>query len=645
MAQYRLDMTFCRLPFKRCLGWLCWSVWLLVLVFPILPAADTWWHLASGRYLLAHGWLPAAQDPFCFGSGMETWLNHGWLAEIIYYGVSACCGLTGLYVFRSILLLAAFAVLPLALCRHNGGNCFFAALGILVLVCLAQGEAFFDARCYIFTYLLLSAELYILNRYSDAYFGRPRLCLPFLSAVIHRRYLYFRPLVPLLLLPFLTALGSNLHGGFGILLAVQGVYAFAYSFMKYKRKRAVVLWGILAVSVMLTALCNPYHANILLFPFSMLKTSVFQIGLNEWQRPRPEQMGHVAALAVVLLGGLRRWNLPQLFLGVFFLALGCTAWRHAPLVSLASVYLWVHSASAWPGFNKNRCRGCLRAAAAAFWIAVLPLSAVGAYQLGHRLIGGAQHWTMTVSMFPVGASEFLAANPQLPQNIYNPYEWGGYLEFNNYPQMRFFQDGRAHTVFSEQRYAEGLLAEYGEPWRKLLKQKGRDDLIADTPEFSQIFDKYRIDVVLTSRILGDLSARMRRLPQWTSVYQDEISEIYVRNTLLVSRGTWMFSYPLTEHNCFLKAEYLFNEGNYGEALLWAKQCVNKDKAGLRGYLLAGAAALQERRAGEGLKYSLGAFLIDYREPVLWYNLSVWADREGYCEIGRWLRRLSEACRR
>ena len=636
-------MIFNRLQLPRFLAWMCWAIWLLVLFFPILPAADTWWHLASGRWLTENGWLPAPQDPFTFGSGIDAWLNHQWLCQIFFYGVYVLAGLDGLYILRSVLLILAFAVLPLALCRHKGGNCFFAALGILVLVGLAQGEAFFDARCYIFTYLLLSAELYILNRYSDAYFGRPRLCSPFLSALIHRRYLYFRPLGPLLLLPVLTALGSNLHGGFGILLAVQGVCAFAYSFMKYKLKRAVVLWGILAASLVLTALCNPYHTDILLFPFSMLKTSVFQIGLNEWQRPQPEQMGAVAALAIVLLGGLRRWNLPQLLLGIFFLALGCTAWRHAPLVSLVSVYLWVHSASAWSGFNKNRCRGWLRAAAVVFWIAVLPLSAAGAYQLGHRWIGGAEHWTLTNEMFPREAVNFLAANPQLPRDIYNPYEWGGFLEFYAYPRVRCFQDGRAHTVFSEQRYAEGLYAEYEQPWRLVLRQHKMESLLADTPDFSKVFDKYHIDLVLSSRILGNLSERMRRLPQWTLIYSDEVSDIYVRRSRLDAQASVAFVYPLTAQACRLEAEDCLRRGSSREAYRWGCRAVGLNKADLQGYLIAAAAAWQDNRSWEGIKYSAGAFFIDYSSPVLWYNLGVWAERSGYAGTGRCLRRIADIC--
>lgn len=611
---------------KRCLFWLCWSVWLGVLFFPILPAADTWWHLASGRYLLDNGWLPEPQDPFTFGAGIAEWLNHQWLCQIIFYSVYVGLGLDGLYVLRSAVLALAFAVLPLLLNRHKGGEALVAAWGILVFVALAQGAFFFDARCYIFTYLLLSANFYCLSRYLDAQ---------------QAKFLY--------ILPFLTALGSNLHGGFGVLLAVQGVYAVSCTLRREMRRQSLALWSVLAASLLLTAIFNPYHWHILSFPFSMLEQTVFKVGLNEWQRPSLSQLGACAALAALLLFcqlfaqlfRQRTWTLPQLGVGVFFLLLGLTAWRHAPLVSLAAIYLWIERCPARPSGSVNAGASLRRWLSFGAYAAVFASLTLGAYQLGHRWIGGAQHWTMTAQMFPREAVNFISANPQLPQNIYNPYEWGGYLEFYAYPQVRCFQDGRAHTVYSEQRYAEGLYAEYDQPWRMVLRQQQMESLLADTPEFYQVFDKYHIDLVLSSRIIGNLSERMRKLPQWSLIYSDDVSDIFVRETWLETQKTVAFIYPLTVRECCRRAEDSFRAGRYSEAYNWAIQAVNRDKAGLQGYALASAAAYQTGRAWEGLKYSWGTFLIDHHSPVLWYNLGAWLDSCGYKRMGRWFHWLAE----
>jgi len=54
-----------------------------------VPAdSDTWWHLASGRYMVQEGRVPVT-DPFSHTRSGMPWIDHGWLAQLLLYGVFA----------------------------------------------------------------------------------------------------------------------------------------------------------------------------------------------------------------------------------------------------------------------------------------------------------------------------------------------------------------------------------------------------------------------------------------------------------------------------------------------------------------------------------------------------------------------------
>ena len=48
---------------------------------PILNDGDTFWHLGAGRWMIAHGAVPAT-DPFSFTFVGRPWVAHEWLSEV-----------------------------------------------------------------------------------------------------------------------------------------------------------------------------------------------------------------------------------------------------------------------------------------------------------------------------------------------------------------------------------------------------------------------------------------------------------------------------------------------------------------------------------------------------------------------------------
>src|ERR1044071_5644501 len=61
----------------------------------IFHDGDTWWHLAAGRWMLAHQAVPA-HDLFSFSFAGQPWTAHEWLAEVLMalaFGAATWSGL------------------------------------------------------------------------------------------------------------------------------------------------------------------------------------------------------------------------------------------------------------------------------------------------------------------------------------------------------------------------------------------------------------------------------------------------------------------------------------------------------------------------------------------------------------------------
>src|SRR5580700_2177547 len=70
-----------------------WTIWTPALVAlgifaltlfapQVLNDGDTWSHLATGDWILAHGAVPSV-DPFSFTMAGAPWSAHEWLAELL----------------------------------------------------------------------------------------------------------------------------------------------------------------------------------------------------------------------------------------------------------------------------------------------------------------------------------------------------------------------------------------------------------------------------------------------------------------------------------------------------------------------------------------------------------------------------------
>jgi hypothetical protein len=110
---------------------------------------------------------------------------------------------------------------------------------------------------------------------------------------------------------------------------------------------------------------------------------------------------------------------------------------------------------------------------------------------------------------PVGAVEWMRQHHPAPE-MFNPYNWGGYLVWTLWPDYRVFVDGRTDL------YGDALLRQY------LEVQLGR-------PGFQDVLAEYNVNLVLTYPDDG-LSVQLGCSVEWREVYRDEVAVIWVRET-------------------------------------------------------------------------------------------------------------------
>lgn len=469
----------------RGLTWLAALLGILGVGIQILPAADTWWHIAAGEKILEAGRL-LYRDPFSFTAGEHPWLNHEWLVELLFAQTVRWWGLPGLCLLKLILLMISGAVLPCLSHYRNGGRHDW--LWLIPLLAAACEWAFFvDARAYLITYLLLSFTVFALLE--------------------HQRTQDWRWLAPL---PLAQLVWVNSHGGFILGPAVMGVF-----FLIGPHRRTL---GAFTALTLLAAVFNPEGAEMLLFPFSLLKTDAFSVGLNEWakpdllggQLPYSIVVGFTAAVAV---WRRKHLNWALLLSTSAFLILGLKAWRHEPLAAIMLFYLL-------PTTLPDLKLGSRQTLA----VALAFLIASAAFVFGKRRIASEEQM-LGLHFFPLEATRFLAQNPDLPRRLFNPYGWGGFLLWQLPDDYKIFFDGRAHTVYPETVFRDGYFLQYGEPWLKILRKKG---LPVPSRSRSELLTDYGVDLVLTNRFQGDLTQYLADNLDWVPIFQDATSVLYLR---------------------------------------------------------------------------------------------------------------------
>jgi hypothetical protein len=281
---------------------------------------DLWGHVKFGQDILQSGSI-TSRDPYSYLTSGQMWINHEWLAEVIFAAVFVFGGSSSLILMKAGLIFLTLGLIYWHLLRH--GLSALRGGAMLMFSVLLLMPAVFSIRPHIFTYLLFVVTLLLLDQ-GDR--GRPR-------------WLWGLPIV--------FALWANLHGGFLAGLAIVIVWSFTrvavalYRARRYGSKISPTDLTLIASAVAagIAILLNPYGAE--LFHFLMQPATFIRPEISEWQPMKimsSSGITYLTFLAMAVIGCLysRREHRTAPIVILCCVALApLLAYRNGPLFGLA----------------------------------------------------------------------------------------------------------------------------------------------------------------------------------------------------------------------------------------------------------------------------------------------------------------------
>jgi tetratricopeptide (TPR) repeat protein len=513
-------------------------------VFP-LQDFDVWMHVAAGRYIAEQGHLPVTH-PFNFTAAPGGWIDQEWLSQTLLFLLYQRTGIDGL-VFLSALAGAGAVGLTLWLALRRGAD-FPVAVGLALLVVLFL-RPYLTPRPQLVTLLFLSLWAFLLGSPGARTAGATGSPRP--DEVEGRGQ--WRPT------PYILAgtmlLWANLHAGFlaGLILLglywVEAAWRWGRAAEAERRSRALDTrrLGLLLLACLLATMVNPYSWRLWTYPFTLVTMRIYMQYIEEWMRPDLSPRFwllyvYLALGSILLIRCRRSVRLVDGLLWVVFGALALSARRHialfamlsAPAVAVALSRLGLRPGQVEAGVRAERpvpaegltvLRAPVWISASGHVVVAVLLVAVGLSAMlaacPNPLRPG-----LEPRVYPVGAAQFLREHSQeLPRQLYNSYIWGGYLEWELWPQWSVFIDGEC-VVFRERVFRD---------W---------DTVYLLQPGWPEVLASYQVNCIIRDWGLEDPDPLLGT-GEWLTVYWDDVAMVVVRRSAVSPEFLASYDFSLT----------------------------------------------------------------------------------------------------
>lgn len=483
-----------------------------------VPAdSDTWWHLRSGQYIIENQTIPTT-DPFSHTRGGALWIDHGWLAQIFWYGLYAA----GSWAAMALALGALVAIAFWFVWKQIEANLFVAALAMILGAIVSS--VIWAARPQMVSFVLTAVVAYLLHRFKRQD-GR---LLPWL--------------------PLVMLLWVNIHGGFaiGFMLMVAYVLGEAVNNITAHKEDPVLNWSqikhlllVMGISLAVVVI-NPHTWRMWLYPFQTVGIGALREFIQEWQSPNfhlpyVQPFALMLLLVVATLARANRradwtdlalvamWAFWALFaarnIAIFGLVVTPTLARYADLAWAAQWQTWGYqrvpfgqtqgvssqkpAVSGQPSAVSGRRSGIILN-----WV-LLSLIVVAALIKISLPLTPQANLKVEQETLPFEAVEFLRRE-QPAGPMFNSYNWGGYLIFKLWPNYPVYIDGRTDLYDDAfiRRYLDVMVANNG--WQQTLDDDGINLVFIES---NSVLAKF-----------------LRQNSGWTEIYNNEMAAIFTRNS-------------------------------------------------------------------------------------------------------------------
>jgi hypothetical protein len=449
-------------------------------------------HLTIGSVIINTRQIPTG-DLFSHTLPNAPVVLHEWLSEVVFAAANGAAGLNGVAWLTAAIIAGTYTIIAYAL-RDSGVRALVALGG--AFTAFIAGSIHTLARPHIFTALFFAAFLLVIERYRRS--GNLRL---------------------LALLPPLMIVWANLHGAgliFGLILI--GLYV-AGAVLERNRQSAIEL-AALWVVVLLASLINPAGLQLLTHTSGFLGSRFILDITTEYQSPNFHAANTWVFAILIALSLTMGWRGTQklgwtnLVLLVSWTLFGLYTARNIPLYALVAINVLAPIADTWireapPALNRfvDRFEANARLASGWVWAVVVVVVLIALEVNGAKLDLWRKGNTFDANIFPIAAVDAIKNSPP-DGNVFNDFNWGGYLLYRLWPEKKIFIDG--FTDF----YGEQLTREY-------LK------IVDGTPGWEQVLDQHQVQWVIVPPS-GSLADRLDHSAQWVLRYKDSTAGVWVR---------------------------------------------------------------------------------------------------------------------
>lgn len=464
----------------------------------LLGDGDTGWHIRTGEWILKNHRVPTT-DLFSYTRPDAPWFAWEWLWDVLFGWLHSSFGLVAVLLASTFLLSFTFALVYRLASRACGNPVIAMAV---TLNCAFVSSVHWLARPHLVSFLFAALFLAVLERARQG----------------HYRSLW--------LLPVLTVVWANLHGGFFVGWVLVGAYAAGelpdLAFRNLKR------YSLALIACVAASVVNPYAYHLHAHIYTYFTESFHVAAIEEFQSLSfHHPAGPILALLLMLGTAAAFWHLLRkryawvlLLVGWSWLAL--FAARNIPFYAIVAAgpisaalvemvnSLAVSQTALWLA---SRARSIQRfggeiALIEAPWrlhlasIALMAFVTAICFAPAPPAAFRAQY---NPKQFPSGAIQtVLAAAPTA--RVFTGDTWGGYLIYHFYPRMRVFVDGRSDF--------------YGPRFRKdciRIWNAGRD--------WENQLNKFHVDTVLLPEN-APLTGALRESHNWRAVYDDGTATVF-----------------------------------------------------------------------------------------------------------------------
>ena len=476
----------------------------------LLSDADTGWHIRTGQWILAHGRVPD-HDIFSFTKAGQPWFAWEWLWDVIFGWLHLHWGLAAVALVNTVLLGVVF-VLVYKLSWWKSGNAL-ASIAV-TLAAVAASVSHWLARPHLTTWLFVVLFYWLLEH----------------DRAARTRALWW--------LPVLMVLWTNLHGGFVAGFLLVGAYAAgevisavveAEPGVRARAWASARRYGWIAAACAVASIINPNGLNLHVHIAKYLVDTSIQTGIAEFL---PFSFQHPMAKfveAMMLLAGVAAvWNAYRrhfvyTILLVMWMHAGLFSARHLPIFAIvAAPILALCLAEMAPALRELKVAAWLRRTAGGVAEAnselgsveridripvVLALSVAVLAGLFWVRAGEKFEAVFDSKRFPVQAAERLVG-PRYAAGVFSTDQWGDYLIYRHYPNVKVFIDGRSDF--------------YGQKFDDQYVQ-----VVDAASNWEKPLDEYRVQTVLLP-VDSAVNSVLKQSASWRVVYDDHVAILFER---------------------------------------------------------------------------------------------------------------------